>query len=360
MTDLLPWLDGSRTPATWPARAGLATLGAMGRVYGAIQWLRTLGRDPFQAPCPVVSVGNLTAGGTGKTPMVLWLARHLAPTGRRIAIVSRGYRQQSRAPVTVVADPGGQRLHPPLAADEAAFLAGSLPGVTVLTGRHRPTLIRHAVERFHCDLVLMDDGFQRLDVRKDLDLLLLDAARPLGNGRLLPGGVLREFPSAIRRAHAIVLTRADDLQATQTTRAWLAERFPDLPVMTATHRPAAWIPLHAPGAPLPLDGLTAPLFAFCAIAAPDRFFTTLRGLNLDLRGLRSFPDHHPFTPEETTRLLAQAAAAGATALVCTEKDAVKLDPARLAMPVFALRVEIAFSTTPLWLEQRLAAPLFSA
>ncbi|MBF0179766.1 MAG: tetraacyldisaccharide 4'-kinase [Magnetococcales bacterium] len=360
MTDLLPWLEGSRAPASWPARAGLAALGALGGVYGGLQWLRTLKPDPFRAPCPVISVGNLTAGGTGKTPTVLWLARHLAPSGRRIAIVSRGYRQQSRAPVTVVADPDGQRLYPPLAADEASFLAGSLPGVAVLTGRHRPTLIRHAVERLHCDLVLMDDGFQRLDVYKDLDLLLLDAARPLGNGRLLPGGLLREFPSAIRRAHAVVLTRADDPRATLATRAWLAERFPQVPVMTATHRPTAWIPLHAPRDPLPLDGLTAPLFAFCAIAAPDRFFTTLRGLTLDLRGQRPFPDHHPFSPQETARLLAEAADLGATALVCTEKDAVKLDPARIDMPVFALRVEIAFAPAPLWLEQRLAALLFSA
>ncbi|MBF0127517.1 MAG: tetraacyldisaccharide 4'-kinase [Magnetococcales bacterium] len=350
---LLPWLDGRRAPASWPARGALGLLGGIGTLYGALQWTRPFFIRPGRAPCPVISVGNLTTGGTGKTPMVLWLARLLQQRGRRVAIVSRGYRQRSREPVTVVADPDGQRLHPPMAADEACLLARALPGVTLLTGKHRPLLIRHAVERFQCDLVLMDDGFQRLDVDKDLDLVLLDARRPFGNGRLLPGGLLREFPSALRRCDAIVLTRADDPTATDDTLRYLQKNFPDKPVMTATHRPTAWIPLHEPVTPLPLDALTGPLLPFCALAAPDGFLQTLRTLDIPLCPLRPFPDHHFFTPAEIRQLLDEARRHGAEALVCTEKDAVKLHPHQIPFPLHALRVEMTFTVQPIWLKERI-------
>lgn len=358
LSHLLPWLDGRRQPTSWPQRMALETLGSMGNLYGGVQFLRAHFYQvlpTYHAPCPVISVGNLTTGGTGKTPMVWWLASYLQQAKQQVGVVSRGYLQHSKAPITVVADPDGIRLTPPMAADEAALLATALPGITVLTGKNRPDLIRHAVEQFQCNFILMDDGFQRLDVHKELNLLLLDAQRPFGNGRLLPGGLLREFPNAINRCDAIVLTRAHHPQATQKIRHYLQTHHPNKPVMTAIHRPTAWIPLHPNAQPLPLDALTEPVLAFCGLATPEAFLHTLQAQAIHLTDFRPFPDHHVFSNQEITQLENLAKTTGAKALVCTEKDAIKLINQQKTVPIFALRVEMSFQEKPEWLENRLQA-----
>ncbi|MBF0190032.1 MAG: tetraacyldisaccharide 4'-kinase [Magnetococcales bacterium] len=359
MQRLLPWLTGAQPPESPTARLLLSGLAGVGALLGGVQLLKArLHRhhhlSSLRAPCPVISVGNLTVGGTGKTPMVCWLAQHLSATGRRIAVVSRGYRQHSRSRVTVVADPEGIRLAPPMAADEAVLLAHALPGVAILTGADRPALIRHALEQFGCNLILMDDGFHRLDVDRDLDLVLLDARRPFGNGRVLPGGILREFPSALHRCDGIILTRADDPDATRATLNALTHRFPDKPLLTAIHRPSAWIPIHPDGPARPLDALTGPVLAFCGIGTPEGFQRALHALPVRLTGFHPFPDHHPFTPDTLRHLSALAQSSGAHALVCTEKDAVKLNRAALSLPLFALRVTMELQHNRSWLEQRLA------
>lgn len=359
MPPLLPWLNGERRPDHWALHALLALLGGCGAGLGSFQVIRRLlyqhGVLPSLRPdCPVISVGNLTAGGTGKTPMVLWLARRLGLSGYRVAVVSRGYRQHSRARVTVVSDPSGVRLAPPIAADEAVLAARLVPGLSVLTGPDRPALIRHALQVLGCDLILMDDGFHRHDVRRDLDLVLLDARHPFGNGRLLPGGILREWPTALQRCDALILTRADDPVTTQATLAVLQQRFPDKPVLTAWHRPSAWIPVHPSGAPLPLEGVGGSGVAFCGIAAPEKFRQTLETLPIRIVDFCPFGDHHPFGEEECQKLNALAVRRGADFLVCTEKDAVKLEGRVFSVPLYALRVEMAVMHNRTWLEQRLA------
>ncbi|MBF0213484.1 MAG: tetraacyldisaccharide 4'-kinase [Magnetococcales bacterium] len=360
MQTLLPWLNGEREPDSPGMRLLLAALGGCGTLLGRFQSLKADGYrrgwiEALRAPCPVISVGNLTVGGTGKTPMVLWLARRMQSLGHRVGIVSRGYRQRSRARVTVVADPDGVRLSPPEAADEAVLLARALPGVTVLTGADRPALIRHGVERYRCSLILMDDGFQRLDVQRDLDLVLLDARHPFGNGRLLPGGILRESIDALARCDALILTRADDPERALDTRSRLVQRFPRTPLLTATHRPTVWIPLSNAGDSLSLDGLSGAVLAFCGLAAPEGFRRTLAALPLRVTSWHPFPDHHAFQEEELQHLVTQARRQGAGALVCTEKDAVKLSGVQIPMPVFALRVEMALQHNREWLEHKLAA-----
>ncbi|MBF0627884.1 MAG: tetraacyldisaccharide 4'-kinase [Magnetococcales bacterium] len=358
MQRLLPWLDGSRAADTPAMKLLLALLGGVGAALGGLQWLKAKRHElgicrAYRAPCPVISVGNLTVGGTGKTPMVLWIARRLQAAGHRVAVVSRGYRQESRARVTVVADPDGVRLAPPEAADEAVLIARSLPGVTVLTGADRPALIRHAVEALQCDRIVMDDGFHRLDVARDLDLVLVDARRPFGNGRLLPGGILREFPAALSRCDALILTRADDPISTGKSLERLGRLFPGQPLLTAIHAPTAWIPIHPPGPPLPLDALRGQAaYAFCGLAAPEGFQRTLAALPLALTGFHPFPDHHPFTSAELERLQKEAQKGGADCLVCTEKDAVKVH-ASPAIPLFALRVEMQVEQGRGWLEREM-------
>lgn len=176
---------GLRTGAA--VLAGLYGLGARGRrTFYDRGWVR-----PKHLPCPVLSIGNLVAGGTGKTPLTAFLAQHLRAAGCRVAILSRGYGGRASG-INVVSD--GQRifLKPPQAGDEACLLAQKLPGIPVVTGADRFQAGLQAWERFHPDLFLLDDGFQHFQLYRDLDVVLLDAARPFGNGRLLPRGPLRE------------------------------------------------------------------------------------------------------------------------------------------------------------------------
>ena len=156
-------------------------------------------------PCWTVSVGNLTAGGAGKTPVTLALARTFSEQGHTIAVLSRGYGGLAKEPVTIVSDGTGLRIHPPEAADEACLLASRLPGIPVLTGPDRYTLGLHAIKEFGVEGVILDDGYQHVQLARDRNLLLLDAERPFGNGFLLPRGTLREPASAVRRAEGILL-----------------------------------------------------------------------------------------------------------------------------------------------------------
>ncbi|MBF0625463.1 MAG: tetraacyldisaccharide 4'-kinase [Magnetococcales bacterium] len=348
---LPPLLDGRRSPT--PAEALLlAALTPLGRLYGHLQRLRAglyaRGLRPrYRAPVPVISVGNLASGGTGKTPLVLWLAERLRETGRHPAIISRGYGQAARGAVTVVADARGLRLHPPQAADEPYLMARRLPGVPVLTAPQRGAGIRQALATPPCGVILLDDAFQHLPVARDLDLVLLDAARPWGNGQCLPAGSLREPPSALARAHWVILTRCDAAGDPTATRRLLERHAPGRPLLECRHRPRDWLPLDgAPPRPLeqPPPG---PLLPFCAIARPDSFAATLAGLGVDTLPLTAFPDHHPLPPATLATLVARARAQGAQGLICTEKDLVKLDARRnWGLPIHALTLELTFAAPP--------------
>ncbi|MEO5339014.1 MAG: tetraacyldisaccharide 4'-kinase [Magnetococcus sp. MYC-9] len=370
MRRLTELLEGRRLPDNRAVQAGLTLLGGIGRLYGGIMGLRAelyhrRILPSYRAPCPVISVGNLSAGGTGKTPMVLWLARQLAPWQAGLAIVSRGYGASAppddeHPGITQVADANGPRLGPAEAGDEALLLAHNLPGVTILTGADRARLIRHAVDCCGSRLILMDDGFQHLRVQRDLNVLLMDARQPLGNGALLPGGILRESPQAMRRADVIILTRCESPELFAQARQRLTPHAPQTPFLHAEHRPTAWLRLGET-APLPLSALQrVPVLAFCGIARPDSFAQTLARLQVHTTGLVTLTDHAAFGRPVMARLIRQARARQAQAMVCTEKDAVKILPVWLEaepphLPLYVLRMAIHFPEPPLWLQQRLAS-----
>ncbi|MBF0401427.1 MAG: tetraacyldisaccharide 4'-kinase [Magnetococcales bacterium] len=368
MKSLVPYLEGRAHPTSLTARLALQTLGGIGHLYGMVMAGRAaLYRrhlfTSYRPPCPVISVGNLSAGGTGKTPMVLWLAQQLRRWHRPLAIVSRGYgtpavqRPGQPRGVTLVADATGQRLAPPEAADEAALLAQNLPGVVVLTGADRARLIRYALAVQGAELILMDDGFQHLPVQRDLDLVLMDARQPLGNGFLLPGGILRESPQALRRCDAILLTRCDSEPLFEQASTLLSRIVPGKPVFRVDHHPVAWRRLGST-TELPLSALAAqPVLAFCGIARPDSFMNSLAQCQVRSTGLRIFPDHGNYSRAIWADLLCQARATQAQAMVCTEKDAVKIDPEWIepAMPLYVLRMALHFPQEPVWLLRRLAA-----
>ncbi len=306
-------------------------------LYGALMMVRRkLYRRgmlrSYRLPVPVVSVGNLTWGGTGKTPMVIALARFLVASGRRPVILSRGYRG-SGAGVLVVSDGRQLLADADEAGDEPRLLAEKLPGVPVVTARKRMAAARLALERFAPDLMLLDDGLQHLALQRDVDIVLFRGSSPLGNGRVFPGGPLREPLAALAGAHCFVATgepfpaRFADL---------LARKFPTIPRFDATYHPAGLVPA---GFCPDLDSLrNRKVLAFCGIANPPSFRRLLDQLGVQVVDWLAFEDHHRYSAADTADLSCRFAASGADLLLTTEKDLVKL-PA-MQEPLCALAVEL--------------------
>jgi tetraacyldisaccharide 4'-kinase len=324
-------------------------LGALARGYrgflGAREWLYERGVLRSQPlSCPVVSIGNLTVGGTGKTPAVELAVHTLAEMRHRPAVVSRGYRRQSRG-IQVVADAASIRLDPEDAGDEPFLLARRLPGVPVVVGANRYEAARLAVQRFGVTAIVLDDGFQHRTLRKNLEVVMTRARHPWGNHRLLPGGPLREPLSALARAHLIVVVGEGGEADVTEVRAAAALHAPDVPVLSARYAPVeCWEADHMRARPLQeLAG--ARLLAFAGIAAPDAFEATLTKLGLTTVGMVPFADHHWYGAGDLERLDEQALAAHADALVTTEKDWVRLRRLRLLKrPLFVISVRLELVT----------------
>ncbi len=287
--------------------AGLYRVGLAGREVAL--FLR--GR-PCRAPCPVVSVGNLTVGGTGKTPMTAWLVGAARDLGVRPLVVSRGY----------AARPGKPN-------DEALELAHVAADVPHAQHPDRVAAIKQAGREGPVDLVILDDGFQHRRIHRDLDLVLVDALCPFGFGHLLPRGLLREPLSALARATHVVLTRADRVEASslEAIRRCVRKhadrgRSAPLPVLAAAHRPSRLlVDEEPPKGPESLRG--TPVAAACGIGNPRAFRLALEDLGATIVQWTAFPDHHAYTAADLADLATRAKAAGAERLVTTVKDHVK-------------------------------------
>ncbi|HEY6066725.1 MAG TPA: tetraacyldisaccharide 4'-kinase [Thermoanaerobaculia bacterium] len=289
-----------------------------------------------RAAIPVISVGNLTLGGTGKTPFVEFLARRLRFEGRTPAIVSRGYGRRSKG-VVVVSEGGGPLVGPDEGGDEPVAIARRVPGVPVIVGERRADAAR-AAHDLGADLILLDDGFQHLALRRDVDLLLLDAADPFGGGQLPPRGTLREPLSALGRADAVVFTRVDRADPPREARSELARWNPAAPVFTARIRPAGlWDERGSSVGETPLSSRR--FLAVCGIANPGSFRASLAELDLSAEELLAFPDHHHYGRRDLERIGRAADRTGSAWIATTEKDAVKLE-GRTSLPVVALRLEV--------------------
>ena len=301
---------------------------------------RTGWKKQFRSRLPVISVGNLSVGGTGKTPAVAWLARWFRAKDIRVAILSRGYGQLDH----------GQN-------DEALELELQLPDVPHLQHWDRVASARLADEELEMQLLLLDDGFQHRRLARDLDIVLIDASEPATALRLLPGGLLREPFSSLRRAHIVILTRSD--QAAPEAIADLQQRVlranPQLTVAHASHRPAR-VEVF-PAEPYSLESLQGKsALAFCAIGNPDSFFATLTKLGVTLIDQRTWPDHHAYTASDVQSLAAWTELyPQADWLLCTRKDWVKLQTQRIGSKLLgALLIELEFTTGQQELEQKLS------
>lgn len=289
-------------------------------------------KSSYRASVPVISVGNLIVGGTGKTPMVDFLARYISRHSIRCAIVSRGYGGNYRQQVARVLDADGQaKLTAAECGDEPYLLARRNPMVPVYVARTRKLGVQ-AAERDGARLILLDDGFQHLAVQRDLDIVLLDAQRPFGNGRMLPAGILREPRSALQRAGLVVVTRSDKVASHPLHYQG--------PVLRSRHQPAEALTTLG-GEIVPAEDYAGKsCLAFAGIARPEEFFQALRNFGLGNIEEVSLADHQHYNRDILNRLLRSCH--NHDLLITTEKDAVKLSDADFPIPCYQLGVEIVF------------------
>lgn len=316
-------------------------LAPLSKLWGAILERRARGfatgrRPSHELPSPTLSVGNITFGGTGKTPMVELLARRFLLQGRRPAILSRGYRRKSRG-LVVVSRGDGPLVSPEEGGDEPVALARKLPGVLIVVAKRRVEAAREA-RALGADLFLLDDGYQHLAVRRDVNLLLLDTEDPFGGGRLPPGGRLREPLSALARADAVVFTRVNRCPPPEHAFEALARWSPRAPIYTARIRPAG---LADQNGSVVSEGelLRSRFVAVCGIAKPAGFAASMKDLDLTPAETLVFPDHHRYGSDDLERIRRAAERTGSAWILTTEKDAVKLS-GRLPVPVLAVRLEV--------------------
>jgi tetraacyldisaccharide 4'-kinase len=311
----------------WPSmqRGGLRLASV---TYGWVMDLRNQLYDrgwkrSYRVAVPVVSIGNLTLGGTGKTPGVEYVARFFRQQDLRVAILSRGYGSTE-----------GRN-------DEALVLEENLPDVPHLQGADRVGLARTAMEELESELLILDDGFQHRRLKRDLDLVLVDATDPWGQGYLFPRGLLREAPRNLRRADVVLLTRCD--QVDERTRAQLQETItsyaPNVPVARTIHRPIELCNSDQTTASLE-ELKMRPVAAFCGLGNPQAFRQTLVRLGAELAAFRIFRDHHAYTRADVEDLRGWAERQATDCiLVTTQKDLVKLHLARLGgRALWALRI----------------------
>ena len=313
-------------------------------IYGALMRIRAqlYHRNVLKVaslPVPVISVGNLTMGGTGKTPTVRMLARLLQQKGYHPAVVSRGYGGTATKSVNVVSTGREILLSPGEAGDEPYLLASTVPGLPVLTGKKRALPCRYACDQLHCDAIILDDGFQHLAVKRDLDLVLFNATTLAGNSRVFPGGELREPVCALKRADAILLTGLTPANRgrAEAFKALLESRFSHAPVFTSENMVSGLF--LQTGEPLSAEKGNQPLFAFSGIAHPGRFLSLLADHNIDVVGCSQFVDHVQYSRKDVEKLVAQAEQCGAAALVTTRKDMVKIAELKIDFPIYCLEIE---------------------
>ncbi|MDD3814538.1 MAG: tetraacyldisaccharide 4'-kinase [Desulfocapsaceae bacterium] len=294
----------------------------------------------YKMEVPVISIGNLTMGGTGKTPIVSYLATFLQKQGYKPAIISRGYGGAIDNKVNVVSDGKEIYLSAEEAGDEPRLLAETLSGIPVLTGIVRALPCRHAIHALDSDILLLDDGFQHLAVERDINLVLFSAESLAGNSRVFPGGDLREPVSALMRSDAFLLTGTTTTNKERAERfaALLKKRFPQIPVFFSSYIPCGARDLSEDRI-IPLPDLPTPLYGFCGIARPEAFRKSLLEQGITLSGFTSLKDHQRYTPHILQQLQNDALATGAHGIITTAKDMVKLKNSHFSLPLFSLQMQ---------------------
>lgn len=300
-----------------------------------------------------VSVGNLTVGGTGKTPLVAVCAAILAASGEKVCIISRGYKRANPKKSVLVSDGWQILTDARQAGDEPFELAGKLLGqAIVIADADRVAAANWARAEFGATAFVLDDAFQHLRARRDADIAVIDAANPFGNHRLLPFGVLREPLESLNRADAVVITRANLSKNVEDLKVEIRKYSFDCPIFITENKTANLIELRDFHTDLlkpekspnqPVKYLSNKYLAFCGLGNPNNFFEQLRGEKFDLAATETFRDHYFYRQTDAARIEQKARAAGADTLLTTAKDAVKLKNLRFSMPCLVVESEMAFA-----------------
>jgi len=288
-------------------------------------------------PCPVISVGNITVGGTGKTPLVMALANGLTARGIPIAILSRGYKR-TKTSESVVSDGKTIFLSPEESGDEPFLMAKACQGIPVLVGKNRFINGQLALKRFGVKGLLLDDGYQYLPLHRDINILLIDSTIAFGDYHLLPRGILREPLSHLRRANLFLINQAEKSTAYQPLEKKIHEIYPSAHVFHSHYEPVSLV-----GPREEQEGLDSlkgkKILALSGVAHPDSFSSLLRKCGMKIVGEAIFPDHHFYTPKDLSYI--EEKAKGADGVVTTEKDMVKLKMLEIdRLPIRALRIEM--------------------
>lgn len=308
----------------------------------------------YRLPCKVIAIGNLTTGGTGKTPMTIYIARLLQKMGKRVVVISRGYKGAAEKKGGLVSDDRRILMTPDQAGDEPYMMAHQLPGIPVLVGRDRYRSGRQAVRQFQPDVILLDDGYQHLRLHRDLNVLLLDARRPFGNGHLLPRGKLREPIAAAQRADVAIFTRCQGMDKLPA----LLNLFPGgVPTFHAVHQPIFYrvdpskennlesvSSRLVPIATEPIAGKTA--YAFSGIADNEQFKQTLITAGVQLSEFRSFADHYQYSEADLEEIAIAKELLKVHFLATTEKDFYRIQNRPAMMPLIVASIKIAFIGDP--------------
>ncbi len=296
-------------------------------------------------PCRVISIGNLTVGGTGKTPVVIALASALRDRGRRVGVVSRGYKRSGAEAIMEVSDGRSVLGNPGETGDEPLLIAQRCPGVPVVVGADRPSVGRHLIGRYRIDTLIMDDGFQHMALRRETNILVLDAGAPFGNGYLLPRGRLREPLSAMARATAVLVTRASQDGRLDAIKDAVRAVAPAVPIWATDFAPSAVVQVGGSSSVEPSALKGERVIAMSGIGNPGSFRTLLEGVGATVVEHCVFPDHHAYSREDVQKVRKAAERAGAARIVTTEKDAVKLAQFEEAKgAIWAVRIDLT------WLE----------
>lgn len=321
-------------------------------LYGVVIWIRnycfTSGIFKLKRlPCTVISVGNIVAGGTGKTPAVAAIAKLLQNKDLQVAILLRGYKRRRSEQITVVSDGENRLCSREESGDEADMLARQLPNIPIIVGKQRYLTGKAAIECFKSDVLILDDGFQHRQLARNVNILTIDATQPFGTGALLPIGTLREPTTAIQRADIIFLTRTDAVDINiADLKVPLNRLAPNTPILESIHQPTSlyWLNQTDKHVTMPIEDITGKrLLAVCGIGNPDAFVATLQKYNPEVVELFAFPDHHVYTESDLLQIQHQMQQCEAEWIVTTQKDEQKLVSLSTELPIVVLAIELVIT-----------------